>query len=78
MWFPKEQSNPISVMVTEINKRLGNQYFTVSFDGKFYYLNPTKLAVMENKYCDLRADGLRYALMFQYIRGILMGLNASK
>lgn len=76
MYFPKEQSNPISNMVAELNDKLGGSYFTVSFDGKLYTLNPTKLSVSLRKFNYVSIDGgLTYSDMFQYLSGILIGLR---
>lgn len=76
MYFPKEQSNPISNMVAELNSRLGGMYYTVSFDGKHYTLNPTKLLVSLKKFNYVSIDGgLTYSDMFQYLSGILIGLR---
>lgn len=78
MYFPKEQSNPISNMVAELNSQLGGQYFTVSFDGKYYTLNPTNLAVSSKKFSYISIDGgLKYSDIFQYLNGILIGFRAA-
>lgn len=79
MYFPKEQSNHITNLVAELNSQLGNQYFSVGFDGKFYTLNPTNLAVSKKKYNYISVDGkLSYSDMFNYISGILTGIRAAK
>lgn len=79
MYFPKEQSNPISNMVAELNSQLGGSYFTIGFNGKFYTLNPTNLTVTSNKFNYVSIDGgLTYSDMFQYLSGILVGLRAAK
>ena len=79
MYFPKEQSNPISNMVAELNSQLSGPYFTISFDGKLYTLNPTNLTVTSNKFNYVSIDGgLTYSDMFQYLSGILVGLRAAK
>lgn len=79
MYFPKEQSNPISNMVAELNSRLDGAYFTVSFDGKLYTLNPTALAIESKKFNYVSIDGkLTYSDMFQYLSGMLIGLRAAK
>lgn len=79
MYFPKEQSNPISNMVAELNAQLGGSYFTISFDGKLYTLNPTNLAVTQKKFNYVSIDGgLTYSDMFQYLSGILIGLRLAQ
>ena len=80
MYFPKEQSNPISNMVAELNAQLGGgTYFTVSFDGKLYTLNPTNLTVAQKKFKYVSIDGgLTYSDMFQYLSGILVGLRLAQ
>lgn len=79
MYFPKEQSNPISNMVAELNSQLGGSYFTISFDGKLYTLNPTNFTVKLKKFNYISIDGgLTYSDMFQYLSGILIGLRAAQ
>lgn len=80
MYFPKEQSNPITNMVAELNSRLGGlTYFTVSFDGKLYTLNPTNLTIASKKFRSVSVDGgLTYSDMFQYLNGILVGLKIAQ
>ena len=79
MYFPKEQSNPISNMVAELNSRLSGPYFTISFDGKLYTLNPTNLTITSNKFNYVSIDGgLTYSDMLQYLSGILVGLRAAQ
>ena len=76
MYFPKEQSNPISNMVAELNDKLGGSYFTVSFNGKLYTLNPTKLLVSLKKFNYVSINGgMTYSDIFQYLSGILVGLR---
>ena len=76
MYFPKEQSNPISNMVAELNDKLGGSYFTVSFNGKLYTLNPTKLLVSLKKFNYVSINGgMTYSDIFQYLSGILIGLR---
>lgn len=76
MYFPKEQSNPISNMVAELNDKLGGPYFTVSFNGKLYTLNPTKLLVSLKKFNYVSINGgMTYSDIFQYLNGILIGLR---
>lgn len=79
MYFPKEQSNPISNMVAELNSQLGGPYFTVGFNSRLYTLNPTNLAVRFKKFNYISIDGyLSYSDMFQYLSGILIGLRAAQ
>lgn len=80
MYFPKEQSNPITNMVAELNSRLGGlTYFTVSFDGKLYTLNSTNLTIASKKFRSVSVDGgLTYSDMFQYLNGILVGLKIAQ
>lgn len=80
MYFPKEQSNPITNMVAELNSRLGGlTYFTVSFDGKLYTLNSTNLTIVSKKFRGVSVDGgLTYSDMFQYLNGILVGLKIAQ
>lgn len=79
MHFPKEQSNPISNLVAQINGKLGGAYFIVTYNNKrLYTLNPSNLALKSKKFSYVPAYELKYQEMFQYLSGILVGLRASE
>lgn len=78
VYFPKEQSNPITNMVAQLNSILGGQYFSILFDGRHYQLNPTKLALKEKKYQYVSARKLTYSDMFHYLSGIFIGLKVAE
>jgi hypothetical protein len=79
MYFPKEQSNPITNLVAELNHQLGGLYFTVSFNNKLYTLNSTNLAIAQKKFNYISIDGgLTYSDMYHYLSGLLLGIRAVK
>ena len=79
MHFPKEQSNPISNLVAQINSQLGEAYLIVTYDNRrLYTLNLTGLALKSKKFSYIPTYELKYQEMFQYLCGILVGLRASE
>lgn len=82
-WYPKEQSNPITNLVSEINGCLGGVYFTsimFSHAGVYLYsLNLTNFGVSQKKYGYMATDEpITYEAMLNYLTGILMGYRAAK
>ena len=82
MWFPKEQSNPITNMVCELNNYLGGKYFTVMLEsgssGCLYSLCLTNYGASRKKYRYLATQSpMYYEVMFNYLQGILLGYRAA-
>lgn len=82
-WYPKEQSNPITNLVSELNGCLGGIYFTASIVPQagecLYTLNLTNFAVRKKKYGYMAIDGaITYEAMLNYLQGILLGYRAAK
>lgn len=82
-WFPKEQSNPITNLVSELNRYLGGIYFTTSIIPQagvcLYTLNLTNFAISQKKYGYMAIDGaITYEAMLNYLQGILVGYRAAK
>lgn len=82
-WFPKEQSNPITNLVCELNGCLGGTYFTVSIIPQagvcLYTLNLTNYGVSQKKYSYMLIDGaITHEAMLKYLQGILAGYRAAK
>ena len=82
-YFPKEQSNPITNMVAELNHLLKGQYFTVviteSVNEVKYNLNLTQFGLKSKKYLYIATHdgfGLNYKQMVSYMQGILVGFRA--
>lgn len=81
-YFPKEQSNPITNMVAELNHILNGQYFNVTCETinkeVIYNLNLTQKGLDEKKYLYIPTNegfGLNYTKMIYYLQGILIGLR---
>lgn len=77
-WFPKTQSNEISILVSQLNHELGGIYFNVSLENRVYFLNPTNKAISENKFKYISVENLSFADMVHYLSGLLNGLRAGK
>lgn len=81
-WYPKEQSNPITNMVCELNGYLGGYYFTTMIESGngvcLYRLNLTNFGASKKKYGFLVPDGaLTYEAMYNYLCGLLSGYKAA-
>ena len=81
-WFPKEQSNPITNMVCQLNDLLGGVYFTVSLHANGvcrYSLNLTNYGVNQKKFGYIATDEpIQFGEMFAYLNGLLLGIKAAK
>lgn len=82
-WFPKEQSNPISNLVGELNGYLGGLYFTVAITPQagvcLYTLNLTNFGLAQRKYGYMAIDEpIAYEAMLNYLQGIILGYRAAK
>lgn len=82
-WFPKEQSNPISNLVGELNGCLGGICFTASIVPQagvcLYTLNLTNFGLAQRKYGYIAIDeAITYEAMLNYLQGILVGYRAAK
>lgn len=83
-YFPKEQSNPITNMVAELNYLLNGQYFTVKMENRsgktLYSLNLTQFGLKQKKYlymATLEVMPFEYKQMYGYMQGILVGIRVN-
>ncbi len=83
VWYPKQQSNPITNLVSELNGLLGGIYFTAMIVPQagvcLYKLNLTNFGLSQNKYGYMVIDeAITYEAMLNYLQGILLGYRAAK
>lgn len=82
-WYPKEQSNFITNLVSELNGCLGGIYFTAMMEAighvNKYSLNLTNYGLLQRKYGYLATEEMMtHDTMANYLRGILLGFRAAK
>lgn len=84
--YPMQQSWPIQNLVASLNSELGGQYFTTTYLPPdtthaigWYILNPTEQCVKQKKYLHIHTEaGMTFSDMYQYLSGILIGIEAAK
>lgn len=81
VWFPKEQSNPITNLVSEINRCLGGVYFTALIKPQggvyLYTLSLTNFGLSQHKYGYMAInEPITYEAMLNYLQGFLLGYRA--
>lgn len=85
-YYPMTQSWPIQNLVASLNSQLGGQYFTATYlppDAThalgWYTLNPTEQCLKDKRFLHIHTDGgLTFSDMYQYLSGILIGIEAAK